>query len=246
MTTRLPSIDSQEFKTLHYKEQLHIFNLYLYDREKYLQLVGITPDELKYVDRSIASILQIPSEPNDDRELPVSFVEGCWCAYIANFNPLWWEEGFSPIDDVGLSHKRIFGIQLFDFPLISMDRTSSQLFRWLRDQPKKTRELNDIFYYLIKLRAAWEYFRDNERKPVDIWNLSIVHLNKFLSIADINESYPITEDSDLLDLIEEDTLVPLSSQVRLLRGRTYVPLVPSELYNKTSFKIKAWDFLLQR
>lgn len=249
LTTKLPSINSNKFKELHYKEQLYILNLYLHDRDKYLELVGSTPKELEYIDKEVSALFRVSSRPENDDETPVSFVENCWCAYLARFNPKWWDEDFSPIEDLGLSHQRIFGIQLFNFPLVSFDRPSSHILRWLVKEPKKTRKLNDVFYYLIKLRAAYQYFSDELQpnpKPLDIWNLSVIYLNDYPSVAEINGLYPIIEDNDLIELIEDDVLAPLTSQVRCLDGRSYIPLVPAELYCKLQFKIRGWDFLVRK
>lgn len=254
-TSLLPQIDSEEFKQLHFKEQLYILNLYYHDKLKYLELCGLPPDELKYVDESIETILKISQEPEDNFAQPISFVENHWCAYLCYYNPKWWEEGFSPVDDLGYSHRRIFGIQLFNFPLVSLDHAAAKALRYLAKEPKKTRELNDVFYYTAKMRSAWQYFRDDEdpeTDPVDIWNLSVVHLNDYVSISDLNGAYPVLEDSPLVDLIEEDVLVPLFSQIRGVRsgglgtGRYYMPLIPSELYIKSQFKIRGWDFLTSK
>lgn len=242
----LPPINSNEFNNLYYKDKLYIINLYYYNKSKYLDLCRLPPKELEYIDRSIGTLFRVSHVPEVAEDLPLSFVTGCFCAYLSNYNEKWWDEDFSPVDDLGLSHKRIFGIHLFDFPLVSFDRQSAILLRWLIKYPEKTRANNDIFYYLLKLRAAWEYLGDNDLHEVDIWNLSIVHLNKFVSISDLNGAFPVIEDAPLLELIEDDVLVPLFSHTRGYKGRRFMPLVPAELYLKTQFKLKGWDFLVQQ
>lgn len=251
-STLLPGIGSSEFKKLHYKEQLFIMKLFYHDPDKYKLLCGspgATPAGLEYVDHSVGLIFKYAQLPETHEEIPIEFINSCWCAYLTYYNPLWWEEYFSPVDDLGFDHKRIFGINLFNFPLISLDSPGLKILKWLREQPKKTRELNDVIYYLVKLRSAWQYFRDEikpESDPIDIWNLSVANLNEYLSIADINGAYPIAQDSPLIDLIETDTLVPLLGKVRSLDKRYFIPLVPSELYLKTQFTIKDWDFLVSK
>jgi hypothetical protein len=131
MTTKLPRVGSKEFKRLPYKDQLYILNLFYFDKDKYFDFCGVSTPELEYVDESLDKIFKLPSAPTLVADLPISFSEGCWCAYLSYFNPRWWEECNSPLDELDLSHKRIFSIQLFNFSLLSLDYNSYKLSRWL-------------------------------------------------------------------------------------------------------------------
>lgn len=247
---KLAKIGSANFKRLDFKEQLFILNLYYHDQDNYLNLCGLPPKELEYVDDYVSSIFSLPRTPTfsaDPSIFPSAllFHENCWCAYLAYFNPKWWEEELNPVDLLGHSYKRVLNIQLFNFPLISFDLHSLRILRWLRTQASKTRGLSDIFFYLVKMRAAQQYFMDEgKQRVVDVWNESIVQLNEYVSVLDINDTYPIIESSTLIDLIEEDTYAPIFNSVRPHNDRFYVPLVPAELYNKSQFTVKGWDFLL--
>lgn len=241
----LPPIGSPDFKKLHYKEQLFILNLYYHDRTKYLDICGLPSDDVKYITDSVERVFSMAKAPRVANELPIAFVEDCWCAYLAFYDPKWYEEGFSPVDDLGLSHRRIFNIQLFNFPLLAFDTAGLRMLRWLRDQPKKTKDFTDIFFYFVKLRAAWEYFRTtDEDDAVDTWNSAIINLEEYLTVNDLNGGWPIIEDSQWIEQIEDEVLVMLYAKPKLLNGKWFVPLVPAELFHKDRFHVKGWDFLL--
>lgn len=247
MSYILPTVNSKKFDKLHYKEKLYILNLYFHDRSTYIELCGLPPEGLSYIDNSLSSIFNLACAPASAREeeFPINYIGSCWCAYITRFSEKWWDPGLSPIDGFGFSHRYILGIHFFNFPLISFDLTTSRILRWLVKEPHKTRQLSDIFYYTVKLRAAYEYFGDREAKfnPTEIWNLSVTHLNQLFSIEEVNGSFPIIEENSLADLVEEDSLVPYFYKVRTFNGRFFIPLLPAELFAHGSFKISDWDFV---
>jgi hypothetical protein len=236
----LPRVGSNEFKELHFKDQLYILNLFLHDKDKYYSLTGVPTPELEYVDKSLGKLLQLPIVPSFEIDAPISFAENCWCAYLSYFNIRWWEEGFSPLDELELEHQRVFGIQLFNLPLLTFDATTRKYLSYLVEK-----EVNDVFFYLVKMMAAHAYFKTDEEDPVDIWNLSVFKLNSYKTVHDINGDYPIIEHNErLIDLLEDESLVLLYSQVHAHGKRSFAPLIPSELYGKSQFKIKGWDFLV--
>jgi len=259
----LPRVGSQEFSSLDFKQQLFILNLYLYDKDKYRTFARIDdPGELVYIDKSLDEIGKMKIRPDPNIDLPASFVEGCWSAYISYYDPIWWKDEVSPIEELGLDHKRMLGIQFFNFPLLSLDSISRMMLSWLFDHPKKTKEQSDVFYYLIKMIAAWTYFRgdDKELSPenikktfdpkamnrimTDIWNLSVTNLNTCNTITALNGDYPVVEDNErLIYLVEDNTLV-LYTKTRHKDGRSYVSLIPSDLYFKSKFYIRDWDLLV--
>lgn len=247
-TKLIPSVNSKEFKKLHYKEQLQILNLYYHDRSKYQELTGLPDKTVEYVDSAIEEIFSISREPKFTKGIPVSFVTDCWCAYKCYYNVNWWEAGLSPLDKLGYDHQKVFGFNLFNFPIVSMDFTTSKFLKWLVKNPKKTREGHDIFFHMIRMRSAWEFFAESgeEVDPVLAWNLAVEHLLKITSVEDLNGDYPVTEFSDLLDMIDADDLAPVFSQLRGYQGRHFMPLVPAELYNQSQFQVKGWDFLISR
>lgn len=244
----LPPIGSDKFKKLHYKEKLYILNLYYHDSSKYLELCGKpgkVSKELEYIDKSITDLFNDSAPPNFQTDIPLSFVENCWCAYLSNFNPAWWEVGFSPLDFLGLDHKRIFNIQLFNFPLLSFDSVASKIFRWLLKNPSKTRKGSDILYYVVRLRAAYNLFhKDQKIDEVEIWNSSITQLGDFLTVDEVNKASRVIDDNDLLEQLELDYYVLLTDQIKIFQKRHFIPLIPAQLYMKDKFSVKGWDFLV--
>ncbi len=244
----LPHIGTTAYKKLDFKIQLFLYNMYLHEPSRYKELVGVTApdDELKYVDDNIRFIVTqdrvgLP-EPQD---APIYFIRDFWGAYLCYYNPRWYEEAFSPIDDLGLQHRRVFSFQLFTFPLLALDTYSVAILKWLHKN-LESRDITDIFFYLVKLRAAKEYFApDPEYGIEEVWNSALLDIGDVHSLAELNGNYPVMlPDTELTDQIEDSTFAVLSQLPRGRQGRMYVPLVPVELYNKSQFQIKNWDLLL--
>lgn len=240
-------ISEGEFKKLSFKDQVQVVGHYLED-------ISV----LRTLDKEFASfektLLELRKEkalrfPEVQSESPITFIEGMWAAYSCYFKTKWFEHDFSPLEALGIKHKRFFGFHLFTFPLIQMDRISSDIFEWLSEQPYKTRQGSDIFYYLVKMRAAAEFFIEDlkEASMVDVWNASVIHLNDYKSVSEINGLYPVYDESDLTDMIDDLTYIPLQySHSKRHQRRSFLPLVPAKLYSKEQFHIRSWDFLVSR
>lgn len=240
-------ISENQFKRMSFGEQVQIVGHYLDDI-----------DVLKSLDKEFLSLertlLELKKEkalqyPEIKSESPITFIEGTWAAYSCYFKQKWYETDFSPLDVLGFKHRRFFGFHLFTFPLIQMDRVSWKIFEWLSEQPYKTRQGSDIFYYLVKMRATAEYFFEDPMKdhPVDIWNKSVVEMNHLTSVTEVNGEFPVLDETEVTDLVEDLTLVPLNMEhsKRYLK-RSFIPLIPSKLYQKEKFHIRNWDFLVSR
>ena len=248
-----PHIGTPAFKKyLGFKEQLWLYNLYLHDPNKYNELVGILPPDhdLSYVDTALSFLssapnLAIPSPPEDHSTF--YFVRDIWTAHLVHYNPKWYEESFSPIDELNLSHRHLLSLQLFTFPLLRLDRIAARLLFWLKKN-LEGRDRADIFFHLLKLRIAKEYltieteWTDHEAVE-DIWNAAILGLNKYGTIQDLNGDYPILdEDQELIEWLDDSTLA-LLPMMRASDGSNFLPLVPAELYKNSQFHIKDWGFL---
>ena len=105
-------------------------------------------------------------------------------------------------------------------------------------------EYRDTFYHLVRCRAAAEYVASEGGDEVDIWNSAVVALDEMFTVSDINESYPIIEESQYIDHLEDDSCVLLTTKPRIGNDRRmYIPVIPAELYNHSQFYIKDWGFL---
>lgn len=249
-TELLPAVGSRGFKQLSFKEQLYVYSLYLHHPDQYRELVGINPYDpsLEYVDEQLNFLIvnreTMGAPPVYTDPFPFHFVEGLWAGYLSYYNPRWYEEAFSPIDDLGLQHKRLLGVNLFTFPLLGCDVRAAKILRYLGEE-SDGKDLRDIFYLLVKCRAAAEYFStDPEDDETEYWNLSLVNLDTLWTVEDIHAKYPIIQDSRFIQLIEDDTYALLYSKPQFHNGRAYYPLVPSELFNRPQFYVKNWGFLL--
>lgn len=250
--TRLPHIGTDSFKELGFAEQLWLYNLYLHDPMKYKELVGVLPPDhdLAYVDDAIRFIatapnVGAPSIPEDHSTF--YFVRDFWTAYESYYKPTWYEESFSPVDELEMSHRRLFTLQLFTFPLLRVDKESARILRWLVKN-LEGRDRADVFFHMVKLRTVKEYYEietewEDYEAVEDIWNAAIIRMAHYGTIQEINGDYPIIdEDNDLLDWLDDGTLSFLP-MTRSTMERSYVPLVPTELYHNSQFYIRNWGFL---
>lgn len=248
-----PKVNSYEFKKLSFAEQVHILNLYLHHPDEYSDKAGVAPahDELSYVNEALQYILEKKNRgvPSVDPSYPVQVIHNHWAAYISYFNPCWWEEGFSPLDELGLSHKRIFNLNLFTFPFIAFDDITRYCIGWLDEfQPRLS---CDMLYYAIKMRYAATMYEedidfDSWQDAVNIWNLSVTmnHLNDIDLVNSSSGGKLLKDVSDTHVMVEEEVYVMDYKKLRLLdNGWYYAPLVPAEVHCKDQFYIKGWDFL---
>jgi len=245
--TKVPAVNTKEFKSLSFKEQLWIYNLLLNDPERYASLIGepICDKSVEYVDDKIKRVLREKNigKPEVDHLPPIGFITDHWAAYSAFYNPHWFDHEFSPLDGLGLRHLRVFSFQLFTFPLLVLDRNSYDILTLLKDSPTP-HEIANMFYYLVKSRAAGEYFQKGKFNPEVAVALGYSKLSSYVEINDINGMWPIAEPSDIIDLIEDDTYAMLSDQPRWLSHHVLIPLIPTDLLQKRQFNIKHWDFLI--
>jgi len=251
-----PRVNSKEFKELDFRTQLWLFNLLLHDRDKYSSLTGevVVDEDLLYVDDSINFILSQERCGNpelDEDSLPIVYYHNHWAAYQSFYKSTWYEEGFSPLDEFDIQHRRIFSLQLFSFPFLAIDRQAFRILRWLLKDSGLT-DFRDLLFDLVKLRAAREYFEKESKKIVDVWNASIVALGDYCTVPELNLDYPVIDiEEEPLYSIETEELVLLHTMPRFARKSgadsapyAYVPLVPSELYNRSQFYVKSWDLLV--
>ena len=277
MINLLPNVGTKAFRGLHFKEQLFILNLFLYEREKYNVLTDSEEADtsLFYLEDGLSFLLDkqnIGTPTFEDDALPLSFIEDFWAAYLSHYDSKWYEDFLSPIDLLGLQHKRIIGLNFFTFPFLCCDPTSYLILKWLRSE--RISIVQDLLFYLIRMRVAAEYFVDNgdarikyyakqktskkymhppivdgipvrPLSPDELHYIADQELGDYSTISSLNEDFPILEDSGLSSMLEEDVYVLLPMHIRFASGRFMVPLVPSELYLKR-FYIKTWDFLVTR
>jgi len=220
--------------------------MYYYDRTKYEQVCGGIAgpiDGMEYLDSSLESIFKQSRLPTFSDTHPISFSTGCWCAYQGKYNNKL-DQQVTILDQLDISHRRVLGIDLFNFPLLSFDAVTSRLFRWLITENSGIKYIRDLFYYTVLLRVAWEIKKD-ESEPVDIWNLAVTQLQGKQRLEELLEIAPyVVEPSDLVDSVELDEFLMLRT-TRVIGRRWFLPLIPAELYSDPKFYIKNWGFLSQ-
>jgi len=244
-------LGSREFKSLSFKDQLGALNDYLRNPARYAGIISQVDSSYNYIDTLLEKVsdkLENPFPSVLPDNLPIFFVPRHWAAYVATYNSSWFEEGLSPVDILGFEHCRIMGIQLFNFPLLCCDILTRNIMEWLAEKkPKLTR---DLIYYAARMRTTAEYFFDpseveNYRQMdlKDLWNVSLVELDGFFKLEDINEVWPIMEYDDLVEGVEDETFVLYYPKAQYANKRAFIPLIPSELMSTGKFKLRDWGFL---
>lgn len=248
-----PAIGTPAYKNLPFPEQVFLYSLYLNDNKQYCELTGARPkdDELAYLDELVGFLKEAQENPIPEvtSSLPISFIYRHLACYVSYYNPTWFEEGFSPLDELDIKHKRLFGMYLYDFPLVTLDFVSRRCLSYIAQ--KQPRFLHDVLFYITKMRvAAAEYFKPEALlpetiNPAEIWFVAqeMIHPS-IATVQDLNEIHPVVDcNEELLDQLDEDTLVIYYQYPRQVKGRSFLPMIPSELYLKEKFYVREWGFL---
>ena len=252
----LPAINSYEFKRLPFRQQLYILSVYMENKDKYRELTGasdIPIEGLEYLDTDTKKIVELQNEPLPPaNSRPISFIGNYWACYHCQYNPKWFDDMIvTPLDVLGISYRRILGINFFNFPLLVMDKVAREIMAWIHSSQKSMRA--DILYYTAWMRAAagTEYdkvkfscMKDHDLNDImsDIWDVASEH--RCTSVDEINELYPTVDDSeDLVIQVEDETyMLSIENCCYVDTRRVYLPLLPTELL-QYKISLKGWELL---
>ncbi len=254
----LPEVYSNGFKKLPWKDQLYIISLYLRDRDKYRELAGLYTDDssLAYLDTLIGKIRTEVLPVPDVSDEKFAIVENHFAGYYINYKDNWYSS--PPLDILCIRNIKLFSyFQLFDFPLVTYDKVSQRLLKWLVEKTDLTRNALDLIFYWFRMRVVVEYFasyllelpnKDSVWKDVNfksLLNESNVDLDSCLTVRDLNESWPLmyNDDDEVLELIDNGTYV-VWNKPKFASGKFFTPLIPVDLYSILSFRVNNWGFLV--
>ncbi len=256
---RLPAVDTYEFKQLTFREQLYIFSLFLEDKDRYKALTGGNTgplEGLEYLERDVRLLLDVKGVPSRQSSMPIEFIENQWACYNGRFSSSWFDPIISPLDVHGLRHKRVLGVDAFDFPMVVLDRCASEIASWLIAQNRQS-IADDMLYYIAWMRAAAKDSYDStrflslsegDRSALfsSIWNEAACRIGPATTIDELNDYFPTIENSasDLYYQVEDGTYVVYYKCLSYLDdARSFIPLVPEELVSDLRFSLSSWSFI---
>lgn len=255
----IPVIGTEQFRCLSYKQQLEIVSLKLFDVEEYNRQAGIEvlkPDLL----------FELPPLPEVDLpDLPVVFLDNYWAGYSARYRAEWYGVD-CPLTPFGVSEKRMVNICTFNFPMIGMLPAVYYVVDWLRNRYFTSHSVLSlihackVYIYMDNVlrgsHAHYLFSKYVEVKdkadprlhtgPSQLYSDALDCLNDIITIGQMNSLQDtVQENKELIYLMQKQILV-IHPQSRVMWGRRFFPLVPSDLYRDGRFHIYNWDWLQNR
>lgn len=237
------NVNTASFRALSFKEQLSLLKLQFTDPDRYKDLFGIPPRELMRLQEDLEQIHRLTTRPTPDVDFSVTFSDEVWTAYLTRYSEDTWLKDLPEFE-----YKSLLGIPIFNFPLISMDRESYLILKWLRDHPEVCMRYSDLYFQVLRLRTAYELMLDpkpNLKKEVEeVYQEASQFLTMHQEVESLINEYPLlVEPSHLSMRLEIEEFSMLFNQAKTYNHRFYFPLIPSDLFEDAHFRVTAWDFL---
>lgn len=252
----LPSVGSEAYRRLAFKDQLEIASLQLFNPDEYARRTG----EAGVASPSFglpALSLTYPSQPPFHVEdLPVAVLHKYWAGYVCSYREEWYFgvsscRGLSPLDIYDFEVGKLANIRTFNFSLLALERSFNNIFGWVVHEfysgvasDSALLDACKIYTYMAHYPIPMKRGIHDEPDPLELYRRSLNAYQDIVTFDELNEHFPIIEPCEELEYVEcgEFTLI---SVARIYRGsnRYFYPIIPSLMYSTTHFHIRRWDFV---